>query len=262
MHARACVTEAHMNTDHLLRAKGIDLAKKALAIDARSAIALNALALAHLGDIFDGTASDPQLTWQLGMDAATKLIEVDPTSSEGYARKAALLFDESGADRADEARIILARACELNPNDVDVLRLQGVTEQRSGNYQASLEPLLRAIRIAPRNPQQFRTNAHLALARLGLQDYAGAMRHIHLALSDAPKHGRLHMLAATILVGLGEVEAARIAFEKARQLAPELLTRWMEDGAPTRDAAVRHRFRMFLRIAASLEDASAAQPIR
>ena len=262
MHARAYVTEAHMNTDHALRAKGIDMARKALAIDPRSAIALNALALGHLGDLFDGTAPDPQHTWQQGMDAATKLIEVDPSSSEGYARKAALLFDVIGADRADEARIILARARELNPNDVDVLRLQGVTEQRSGDYQASLEPLLLAIRIAPRNPQQFRNHAHLALACLGLRDYATAMGHIRLALSDAPKHGRLHMLSATILVGLDDVKAARAAFEQARQLAPGLLAQWMEDGAPTRDAAARHRLRMFLRIAAGLEDRRAADAIR
>ena len=260
--ARAFAQEAHTNADRVLRAKGIELAKTALAIDPRSAIALNAMAFAHFSDIVYVTTSDPQSTWQQGIAAATQAIEVNPQGSDGYRLKASLLLYAIGADRVDEARINLRRARELNPNDVITLRLQGLTEQRAGDFRASLEPLLLALRIGPRDPLQFMTHMHLAATYLGLKDYAAALEQTSLGLSSGPKFGILHLSAAVAHVGLGDIEAARIAIAPARQLAPELLANRLEGGMPTRDAAVRERWRMLLRVAAGLEDPSAADALR
>lgn len=259
--ARACVQDAHTNADHVLRAKGIELAKTALAIDPRSAIALNALAYAHFSELVYVSASDPQEAWQLGMADATKAIEVDPEGSEGYVRKAALLLYTIGVDRVDEARINLRRARELNPNDMLALRIQGLTEQRSGDFRASLEPLRLVLRIGPRDPNQFMAHMHLQAAYVALNDYAAALEHSRLGLSSAPNFGLLHMYAAVAHAGLGEIEAARSAFVSARQLAPEMVANRLKQGMPTRDAEVRQRTRMLLRIAAGLEGPSAADAL-
>lgn len=260
--ARAFAQEAHTNADRVLRAKGIELAKTALAIDPRSAIALNALAYAHFSDIVYLTTSDPQSTWQQGIAAATQAIEVNPQGSEGYRLKASLLLYAMGVDRVDEARINLWRARELNPNDVITLRVQGLAEQRAGDFRASLEPLLLALRIGPRDPLQFMTHMHLAATHLGLKDYAAALEQTSLGLSSAPNFGILHLSAAVAHVGLGDIEAARLAIAPARHLAPELLANRLEGGMPTRDAAVRQRWRMLLRVAAGLEDPSVADALR
>ena len=260
--ARACIWDAQTNTDPVLRAQGVELAKTALAIDPRSAIALNALAYAHWSDIIFFTTSDPQASWQQGMASASKAIEVDPQSSEGYTYKALFLQRAIGVDRVDEARIALQRARELNPNDVMVMRQQGNTEQWLGNFQASLEPLLLALRIGPRDPDRWRAQTLLADAYLGLKDYASALEQSNLGLCTAPNFGLLHMAAAIAHAGLGDIEAARNAFAIALQLVPQVISNRLEEGMPGRDAEIRQRTRMLLRVAAGLEDPSAADALR
>lgn len=260
--ARACIWDAHANTDHALRAKGAELARTALAIDPRSTIALNALAFAHLCDFIYFTTSDPQASWQQGMASATKAIEVDPQSSEGHTHKALFLQRAIGVDRRDEARLTLQRARELNPNDVMVLRQQGNTEQHLGNPQASLEPLLLALRIGPRDPDRYRAHILVAEAYLAMKDYAAALEQSNLGLSTAPNFAFLHMDAAMAHAGLGNIEAARKAFATAMQLAPQVMSNRLEEGMPTRDAEIRQHTRMLLRIAAGLEDPSAADALR
>ena len=260
--ARACIQDANNNTDPVLRAKGVELAKTALAIDPRSAIALNALAFAHCCDLIYFTASDPLASWQQGMASATKAIEVDPQCSEGYAWKAMFLQRAIGVDRKDEARITLQRARELNPNDVRVLRQQGNTEQHLGNFQASLEPLLLALRISPRDPVRFGTQSLLAEGYLALKDYAAALEQSNLGLCSAPNYALLHMDAAMAHAGLGNIEAARNAFATGLQLAPKLMANRLEEGGPGRNTQIRQHQRMLLRIAAGLEDPSAADALR
>jgi adenylate cyclase len=260
--ARACVHDAHTNTDSVLRGQGVELARSALAMDPRSAIALNTLAFAHLCDIIYFTTSDPQASWQQGMASATKAIEVDPQSSEGYAHKALFLQRAIGADRLEEARIALQRARELNPNDVMVLRQQGNTEQWLGNIEASFEPLLLALRISPRSPDRYRAQILVADAHLCLKDYAAALEQANVGLSTAPNFGFLHMDVAMAHAGLGDIEAARNAFATALQLAPEVMASRLEKGMPCRDAKVRQHTRMLLRVAAGLEDPRAADALR
>ncbi len=260
--ARAMVAEANLKTDRELRVLGMQAAEAALLIDPRSAIALNTLAQAHWMDIVHGSAADPAATWQQGMAAATRAIEADPANSEGYGRKAALLMYAVDADRIDEARINLRRAQELNPNDVTILSLEGLAELRLGDAQAALEPLRRAIRISPRDSQRHLSHLNLSMALVALKDYAAALEQIALGLSDAPQLGALHMYAAMAHAGLGDMAAARGAFDTARRLAPELIAARLAGRVPTRNPELRQRSTTLLRIAAGLEDLSAADALR
>ena len=260
--ARACVWDAHADADSVLREMGVGLAKTALAIDPRSAVALNALAFAHCCDLIFLTSPDPQASWQQGMACATKAIEVDPQSSEGYVCKAMLLLRSIGVDRVTEARITLQRARELNPNDVRVLQEQGNTEQHLGNFQASLEPLQLALRINPRDPVRFVTQSLLADGYLALRDYAASLEQCNLGLCSAPNNVFLHMAAATAHAGLGNLKEARTAIATCLRLGPQVLAIRLEQGWPGRDTEIKHRQRMLLRIGAGLEDPSAADALR
>ena len=76
------------------------------------------------------------------------------------------------------------------------------------------------------------------------------------------------MRMAALLVGLGEIDRAKTVFETARRLAPEAVrTRprsMPADPSKVRDrgAESRERYNTFLRIAAGLEDPSAADALR
>ena len=144
---------------------------------------------------------------------------------------------------------------------VAIERQQGNTEQWLGNFQGSLEPLLLALRIGPRDPDRWRAQILLADAHLCLKDYAAALEQSNLGLSTAPNFGFLHMDAAMAHAGLGDIEAARNAFATAMQLVPQVISNRLEEGMPTRDAAIRQHTRMLLRVAAGLEDPSAADAL-
>ena len=260
--AWAHAMEAWRKTDRSSHVQALEDARAALAIDPRSALALNALAHAHSHDIFLGMAPDREAAWQEGMAAATRAIEVDPMGSVGYSRKAFLLLLAVGADRIDEARITLRRGYEINPNDLLIAIDQGLAEIMAGNPQAALDPLHRALRISPRDPEQYQVHLLLLGVHLALKDYASALHHFELGLRDSPEHIALNMYGAMAHVGLGNTEYARIFFEKARLLAPEFIRGRLDGSFPIRSPEIRQRFIRFLRIAAGLEDPSAADALR
>lgn len=82
------------------------------------------------------------------------------------------------------------------------------------------------------------------------------------AITYAPGATHAHGYLAAFLVGLGEVDKVKAELENLRGLAPELVQRWLQGGVAIADEKARHRFTTFLRIAAGLEDPSAADALR
>lgn len=77
-----------------------------------------------------------------------------------------------------------------------------------------------------------------------------------------------YAVTAALLVGLGDIDKAREVLEVVRRLAPEAgHVRPKTKGAGAtketdRGAVARQRYQTFLRVAAGLEDPSAADPFR
>jgi adenylate cyclase len=63
-------------------------------------------------------------------------------------------------------------------------------------------------------------------------------------------------------VGLAEIDKAKAAFDSVRRIAPEFIQSRLEGFAPFRKAEDRERYSVFVRIAAGLEDPSAADALR
>ena len=84
------------------------------------------------------------------------------------------------------------------------------------------------------------------------------MRSIELA----PKLVFAHYWAALNSVAMGQYEQARLALERARQLAPGFVESRLNGPFPGFTAEVAERMQIFLRIAAGLEDPSAADAWR
>jgi adenylate cyclase len=132
--AGAKAWEAFSKADRELRELAIADARAALDIDARSSIALNALALAQWQHIVQGTAGDPDAIWREGLEAADRAIEADRSDSNAYAARARLLVHASDRDRIVEALANARQGNALNPHNLVSLVALAYVENVAGKF--------------------------------------------------------------------------------------------------------------------------------
>ena len=209
--------------------------------------------------MFMGTGPDAKKSWEEGVAAATKSIELDPSGSLSYGLMGMLL---SLAGRRAEALANARRGHELNPNDVIALFNLGYVELMEGHPDLALEHLEKAARISPRDPYHYVMNAMCGGACFFLRDHAKGLEYALLSVGEAPNWPISHMNYALVAVGLGDIATARAALEAARRLAPEYVQRRLDGESPYHRPEDRRRVTTAFRIAAGLEDPSAADALR
>jgi len=241
-------------------------AEQALAIDPASTLALNVIAFCRWQQVFFRSADSLIETWEMGLRAARQAIEHDRTDSLGYIVRANLLtvspHDEGRSVRYDEALDDLRTALQLNPNDQLALRLLGRTEAISGNPEEGIAHLQQALRLNPQD--QFSTNVVGLLSRACFlaRKYEEGVGYGLRALRSTPSAPNILMLLAKNYVGTGNIEEARAAWTAAYRLAPKYMESQTEGHCVYRVDADRLRQKVFLRVAAGLEDPAAADRLR
>ena len=260
--AYAKVWDAYGKSDTALCNAAIAEARAALVLDPRSTLALNALAFAQWQHLLLGTASDRDTAWREGMDAASRSIDADRDGSLGYTCKGLLLSYASGEDRMDEALANLRRARDINPHNMSALIALGSVEIIAGNAAQAIEPLLQALRISPRDPRQFITYSQLAVGSFCLRQYRNGAEFALRGIQEMPGDALLHAQLAMNLVGLAEFAKAATALQTARQSSPGFIQRALDGELVLRNPDQLRRATTFLRIAAGLEDPSAADVLR
>jgi len=271
VHASALAAESQQKSDVAARNEALRLGREALALDAQSVQALFAVAYAQWLHVVWHTTADRDAAWREAMDAVMRAIAIGP-SSPVHAMRALLLAFAPGGGRWDEARMEAERAWRLNPQDVFALAPCGYVLANAGQPSEGIRLLERALRINPRDPRAFFLYANLANAHLAAREYAKGLEWARRATGSAPDYGEAYLHTAGLYVGLGDIGKAKSAFERARALAPEyvqyLVQRRSRAETPNPSEPVdggtefRRRFHIFLRIAAGLEDASAADALR
>jgi TolB-like protein/tetratricopeptide (TPR) repeat protein len=236
-------------------------ARQALEVDPRSTLALNVIAFARYLHVSFGTA-DAEAALREGLAAATRAIELDPADSNGHLRKALLLTFAPGSGQSGEALAHLRTAHVLNPNDVNVLTVLGWSEATAGNVEQGIAYLQQALRLAPRSPLRYSTNANLSVAFSLAKDYASTVKHASLAATDAPDFALAQTMLAFGYVGIRDIEKARAAYDRAHQLAPEYLQKRLNGDVPYERAEDRQRYVRFMRVAAGLDEPSAVDALR
>ncbi len=93
------------------------------------------------------------------------------------------------------------------------------------------EAIVEAQVLAEEEPDDVDAAVTLARARLAASDPAGALNALAAARSRAPQRADLLKLEGDILVGLGDLERAREAYESALHLDPRLIQVWVDLGA-------------------------------
>lgn len=257
--AYAKAWDAFMKSDRTICDEAIGEARAALLIDPDSTLALNALALGQFQHRVRGTAVDLDAAWREALAAATRSVEVDRTNSFSHAMLGMVLMATPAQARRGEGLESARRAHELNPHDMQSLIGVAFVESMACDPKRAIEYLHEAMRVSPRDPMRPNIHQQLAMANFALGRYADGVAYALLGIDEAPRLTPLHVYLATNYVGLGEIEKAKAAMAVARRVGPEFVERHVT-GAFSGNKHERQR--VVARIAAGLEDPSAADGLR
>jgi tetratricopeptide (TPR) repeat protein len=194
--------------------------------------------------------------------AAARAIELDSTDALGYALRGFCVLLGGQLDHYVEGLEDARRAHEMNPNDVYVLGVLAWLEAGMGEYERAIEHGHHILRLSPRDPRSYDIYHLLAFASFGAKQYAEGISWASRVLSDQPEMIQPHVTLTTCFVGANEIAKARAVFAAAQRLAPEYLKTRLEGKWMYARPEDRKRGHTFLRIAAGLEDPSAAEALR
>jgi adenylate cyclase len=257
--AFATAQDAFSRTDRSLCDKAIEEARTALAIDSNSVLALQTISWAEIQHVAFGTALDVTAAWHEGLAAATKAIDLDRSDGASYAYKGLLLAYAADRGPLNEALDNARRAVELNPNSALALGILATVEIYAGNARHAIDLLRQTLRLSPRDPDGFFWETFLSMASCIAGDYANGVEYALHGVREAPGFTVAHTYLAANYVGLGETERAKAALTAARRLGPKYVERLVNGDLVFRKTEDRARVNTLLRVAAGLEDASAAR---
>src|SRR5262249_54731660 len=261
--AWAHALDGHFSADRTLLDQSVREANEALAIDPNCVRALHALALAHGYALFHGMAVDREHAVQEAMRAVARAIELDSADALGYALRAVDVLHRMQWDRYPEALADARRAHEMNPNDTYVLRILGLLEALAGEPDRGIEHLHQVMRLNPRDFRIYDTYQDLAAACFLAKRYADGIDWASRALRERPQMIQAHTQVVLGFVGVGEIVKAKAMFETYPNMASaEYLRSRLEGSWIFGRSEDRRRATTFLRIAAGLEDPSAAEALR
>ena len=261
MRANANSNDAIRRNDPALWQQALAEARAAVAMDATSVLALTVIA--ELNARYIGAPQfeeqDLSVPWKEGVAAAGQAIDLDPVTSPAY-RWMGLLLALGGF--YDEGRIMARRGVELNPNDAIAWSNLAFVEVWSGHPEEALVHQAQAVRLSPRDPNQYLFDICRSLACFELKDFAQAMVYARMAAGAAPNSPGPQVVLAIAAVGAGELAVARNAHAFYSLVCPAYTKRVMSGDTTFGNPEHRRRAILALRIAAGLEDAGAAVGLR
>ena len=261
MRANANSNDAIRRNDPVLWQQALGEARAAVAMDPSSVLALTVIAELNARYIgapqFD--EQDLSVPWKEGVTAAGQAIDLDPITSPAY-RWMGLLLGFGGF--YDEGRAMARRGVELNPNDAIAWSNLAFVEVWSGHPEEALTHQAQAVRLSPRDPNQYLFNICRSLAYFEMKDYAQAMVCARMATGAAPNSPGPQVVLAIAAVGAGELALAKSAHAFFSQLCPSYTKRVMSGDTTFGNPEHRRRAILALSIAAGLQDAGAAVGLR
>ena len=258
--------QGHATADRALVDRAIAEATDALAIDPRSVLALHTIAYAR-GILLllwvenqDHAHRDAMLA--AARAVAARAIEVDSTDALGYALRGWCVLNSAQVTRYPEALADARRAHEMNPNDVFVLWCLAWLEAAMGDHERAIEHGHQILRLNPRDSRCYETYHMLGFASFGAKKYAEGIAWELRAINDKPGMLQPYAVLARCYVGANEIDKARAVFAEAQSRAPEYFRNRLEGKSFHARPEDQKRGITFLRIAAGLEDPSAADALR
>jgi adenylate cyclase len=255
----AAVQLAMIETNSESRDNATRLAREALAIDPRCGQAWQVLAFAQWQHMYFGTAASVEDARTEAFNACARALSIDSGDHLAHLLKGILQI-QAGQPEAGKADI--RRAHELNPNDSFTLANLGFSVSNAGDMKQGVEYMTRALRLSPRDPSRYIVLLFLGWAHYGARDYASGAEWARQSVQLAPGFSSAHLCLLLNLAGAGDVAGAAIELAELRRLSPQIAARTLAGEWISKDPDFRKRATTFVRIAAGLEDLSAADAVR
>lgn len=257
--AHADLRQGWRAVDLSLIESGLVMARQALAIDADSTAALAGVALAHWLRVFLRATDEREAALEEGLATADRLIALDPADAAGPMSKGRILTE---LGRVEEALVCSRRSVELNPNDPTALEGLVLAEMYAGHVEQTIALAHQLLRVSPLDPMRWSFKQFLCIGHFFAKNYALSVETALATVAETPTLPVSHLFLAIGWVALGDLVKARRALETVRQLAPQYLTSRLAGEVQFRNPEHKHRYVTFLRIAAGLEAAGAADMLR
>lgn len=142
------------------------------------------------------------------------------------------------------ARALLERAVTLDSNSAWAWQRLGWLETYTGQPEQALEHFERALRLSPVDPMNFNVHAGMGSAHEAAERYDEAAAEYRSALEERPHAHWIYRHLASALVGAGQIDEAKQAFDKLMSSYPELTASKVRDAVlypgPMVDRIVSH----------------------
>ncbi len=193
--------------------KSIEEFEKAATIDPGYAPAHAEMALNYSWWGFPATVGlSPAEVAQRGKDAASKALEIDEESAEAHAALAMISFTWDWDWAEAERRF--RRSIEVNPNQSTTQHLFSHFLVAMGRFDESLEVSRRALQL---NPLDVEMNVHLAWHHQMAREDEQALVEARKAVAIDPDFHEVYWILGLAHLGLGELDQAVSALEKAAE---------------------------------------------
>lgn len=232
LRAWADAAHAYVRGDSRLRDHAIAQAEEALALDSSCGRALSTLAFAYWQHANFRTGLAPEEAVTRAIEAGSRALELDRTNYMARVYRGAALWI---AQRFDEALEDMRDAWQQNPNDVSTLIALGWAEVASGDTTNGTRRLREALRISPRDPQQYNVYTCLCAGSFVDADYARGVEWGNIGKRQQPGYAPIIHYLALNYAGLGDMTHAAAEIVQLRKIAPE----WLEQRLAGFSALVR-----------------------
>lgn len=157
---------------------------------------------------------------------AAELDDNDPSAhlALGYA---AFVRRQTGAATAE-----FRRAIALNPNFAAAYGYLGWALAFDGQSERAIEHLEEAIRMSPHDPQNAVFNTGLAVAHYLEGRYARAVEFSNTTLQQRSAFTAGYRIHVASLAQNGQIDEARVALARLKQMHPDLSITWIEQNVP------------------------------
>ena len=137
----------------------------------------------------------------------------------------------------DRGMRTIARAFELNPNNIKVLVCAGIAHLHCGRVEDAIAHAQRALTLSPGDPDGYFSMTTIAHASMVTGDYAAALAWAERSQALNPRNNPTHWMLIAANAQLGRMTEARRRVAEFRSMVPEVTVASIVAGQPGRDPA-------------------------
>jgi len=206
-------------------AEALQLLYRALEIDPRYGAAASFAASCHHLNISHGWAVDPKLTIEEATRLSRLALSVDENDPEALAVAGRATAFSGDIDAAIE---LVDRAVALNPNSANAWNRRGLTYRHVGQPDEALRSFERTIRLSPVDPWIFLTFTGMAIAFIDLRRFDEAVVFARKALRKNHASSMVYRCLAVALAHLGREAETKEAVAHMLELEPNFrIAEWV-----------------------------------